>query len=253
MDLQTIAATGWGYTERAYIGGADGWDLRAAGGHTSRANSALPLGDSGMPLLQTLEAVREWYAQRGLPARVQTVDGSPLDLAIAELGHRETERPALRQSAALGRALETLRSSSDPGRVAKVTPELPEDYFTAYRRGHGIPEFATILTSGDALIAFAVVRGDNGEALSVGRVAIDTRSGYAGIAALATAEQARRRGLARIVLRDLLAFAAENGAENTYLEVEEENAPALALYTSLGYATAHRYHSRLVSRQDVAG
>lgn len=250
MDLQTIAATGWGYTERAYIGG---WELRAAGGHTSRANSAIPIGDSGMPLDRTLEAVREWYVERGLPARVQTVDGSPLDQALVELGHLETERPALRQSAPLAPALEALRSSSDPHHAAKVTTELPEDYFHAYCRGHGIPEFRSILTSGDALIAFAVVRADNGDALSVGRVAIDAGSGYAGIAAVATAEAARRRGLARIVLRDLLAFAGEHGAENTYLEVEEENAPALALYTSLGYATAHRYHSRRLSSQDVAG
>lgn len=250
MDLQTIAATGWGYTERAHLGD---WELRAAGGHTSRANCALPIGDSGMPLDQTLEAVREWYTERGLPPRVQTVDGSPLDQAIAELGHTETERPALRQCAPLPPAWETLKSSTDPLHVAKITTKLPEDYFTAYRRGHGIPEFRAILTSGDALIAFAVVRGDNGKALSVGRVAIDTATGYAGIAAVATAEHARRRGLARIVLRDLVAFAAEHGAENTYLEVEEENAPARALYTSLGFTTAHRYHSRRLSRQDGAG
>ena len=197
-----------------------------------------------MPLPQTLDAVREWFAERALPGLVQTIDGSPLDSGIAALGFTETHRPALRQSAALAPVLETLSGSTDFNHTAKVTPELPEDYFTVYRRGHGIPEFKDILTTGEALIAFAVVRGDNGEALSVGRVAIDTGSGYAGIAALATAEAARRRGLARIVLRDLLAFAAENGAENTYLEVEEGNAPALALYASLGYTTAHRYHCR---------
>lgn len=219
--------------------------MRAANGHTSRANSALPIGDSGMPLDKTLDAVAEWYAERGLPPRVQTVDGSPLDRAIAELGYSETERAALRQSAPLGPALETLKRSTDPDHVARITTELPEDYFTAYRRGYGIPEFRAILTSGNARIAFAVVRADNGEALSVGRVAIDTGTGYAGIAALATTEHARRRGLARIVLRDLLAFAAEHGAVNTYLEVEEENTPARTLYTSLGYATAHRYHSRI--------
>lgn len=250
MDLQTIAATGWGFTEREYLGG---WHLRAAGGHTSRANSALPLGDSGKPLDQTLKVVREWYAERGLPGLVSTVDGSPLDQAIADLGNPETERPALRQIAPIAPALETLRSSTEPSHIAKITTELPENYFDTYRRGAGIPEFTTILTSGDALIAFAVVRGDKGEALSVGRVAIDTGTGYAGIAAVATAQDARRRGLARIVLRDLLAFASEHGAENTYLEVEEDNVPALTLYASLGYTTAHRYHSRRLSRQDVAG
>ncbi|MEZ0111287.1 ribosomal protein S18 acetylase RimI-like enzyme [Catenulispora sp. EB89] len=241
MDLQAIAATGWGFSERASIGD---WEVRAAGGHTSRANTAIPLGDSGMPLPRTLDAVREWFAERALPGLVQTIDGSPLDDDIAALGFTETLRPALRQTAPLAPALETLSGSADFQRTAKVTPELPEDYFTVYRRGLGIPEFKDILTSGAALTAFAVVRDDNGEPLSVGRVAIDTGSGYAGIAALATAEAARRRGLARIVLRDLLAFAAENGAENTYLEVEEGNAPALALYASLGYTTAHRYHCR---------
>jgi ribosomal protein S18 acetylase RimI-like enzyme len=198
-----------------------------------------------MPLPQTLETVREWFAERGLRSRIQTVEGSPVDQAIAELGYLETDGPALSQSAPIGPALETLRSSTDADHIAKLSTELPEDYFTIYRRGHGIPAFRDILTTGDALIAFAVVRGDSGEALSVGRVAIDTRTGYAGIGALATAEPARRRGLARIVLRDLLTFAGEHGAENTYLEVEEGNAPALALYASLGYTTAHRYHCRL--------
>ncbi|NUR58236.1 MAG: GNAT family N-acetyltransferase [Catenulispora sp.] len=244
MDLQTIAATGWGYVEHGYIGE---WELRAAGGHTSRANCALPLGDSGMPLPETLEAVREWFLQRGLDPRVQTVDGSSLDQAIAALGHTGSDRPALRQSAPLLPALEILRATADPGRKAEITAELPADYFTVYRRGLGIPEFAAILTTGSAEIAFAVVRGDDGEALSVGRVAIDPATRHAGIAALATAEHARRQGLARIVLRDLLAFSAGHSAENTYLEVEEQNAPARTLYESLGYTTAHRYHSRLLS------
>ncbi|NUP46886.1 MAG: GNAT family N-acetyltransferase [Catenulispora sp.] len=243
MDLQAIAATGWGYVEHAYIGE---WELRASGGHTSRANCALPLGDSGMPLPQTLEAVREWFTGRGLSARVQTVDGSALDQAIAELGHAGTDGPALRQSAPLLPALEILRATADPSRNAEITKELPEDYFTVYRRGLGIPEFPAILTTGNAEIAFAVVRGDNGEALCVGRAAVDTRSRHAGIAALGTAEHARRRGLARIVMRDLLAFSAEHGVESAYLEVEEQNVPARALYESLGFRTAHRYHCRLL-------
>ena len=243
MDLQAIAATGWGFVERGHIGG---WEVRAARGHTSRANCAIPLKDSGMPLPETLKSVRQWFSERGLPGRVQTIDGSALDRAIAGLGYPETVGPALRQSAPLLPALEILRDSANVHRTAEITKELTEDYFTVYRRGLGVPEFQAILTTGDAEIAFAVVRADNGEALSVGRVAIDTATGHAGIAALATAEPARRQGLARIVLRDLLAFSAERGAESTYLEVEEQNAPARGLYESLGYTTAHRYHCRLL-------
>lgn len=241
MDLQAIAATGWGFQERAYIGG---WEVRAAGGHTSRANCAWPLGDSGMSLRATLDAVRHWFADRGLTPRVQTVDGSPLDREIAASGFAGADRPALRQTAPLEPALTLLRRAADADLEAEITAELPEDFFAVYRRGLGIPEFKTILTTGGALIRFAVVRGADGAALSAGRLAVDHATGYAGIAALATVETARRRGLARVVLRDLLSFAADRGATSTYLEVEEGNAPALALYESLGYATAHRYHCR---------
>lgn len=199
-----------------------------------------------MPLPETLASVREWFSERGLRGRVQTIDGSALDQAITELGYTETIGPALRQSAPLLPTLEILRDSTDPHRTAEITKELPEDYFTVYRRGLGIPEFRAILTNGDAEIAFAVVRGDNGEALSVGRAAVDTATRHTGIAAIATAEHTRRQGLARIVLRELLAFSAERGAQTTYLEVDEQNAPARGLYESLGYTTVHRYHCRLL-------
>src|SRR5438270_176346 len=43
------------------------WLLRAAGGFTGRANSALAAGDPGMPLPQAVDQVCRWYAARGLP------------------------------------------------------------------------------------------------------------------------------------------------------------------------------------------
>jgi ribosomal protein S18 acetylase RimI-like enzyme len=241
MNLQAIAATGWGFQEREHIGG---WELRAAGGHTARANCAWPLGDSGLTLRETLQAVQDWFAARGHKPRVQTVDGSLLDKEIAASGFPGADRPALRQVAPLNPVLQILEKTAAADREAEITAHLPEDYFTVYRRGSGIPQFRTILTTGDAVIRFAVVRGADGSALSAGRLAIDTATGYAGIAALATAETARRRGLSRVVLRDLLSFAADLGAKDTYLEVEEGNTAALALYGSLGYATVHRYHCR---------
>ncbi|NED19624.1 GNAT family N-acetyltransferase, partial [Streptomyces sp. SID9913] len=45
-------------------------------GFTRRANSVLPLGDPGRPLDEALTAVRDWYAERGLPAYVQTATGA---------------------------------------------------------------------------------------------------------------------------------------------------------------------------------
>ena len=41
------------------------WLLRADGGFTGRANSALPLGDPGLPLAGAVDEVEAWYRAAG--------------------------------------------------------------------------------------------------------------------------------------------------------------------------------------------
>jgi N-acetylglutamate synthase len=67
IDLERTAAAHWRGTEEEWLGG---WLLRSAEGFTGRANSALPLGDPGMPLDEALAAVTLWYRDRGLPPMV---------------------------------------------------------------------------------------------------------------------------------------------------------------------------------------
>jgi ribosomal protein S18 acetylase RimI-like enzyme len=54
----------------------------------------------------------------------------------------------------------------------------------------------------------------------------------------------RRQGHARRVLSRLAAWAGEMGAEGVCLEVAADNAPALALYDTLGLCELYRYHYR---------
>jgi [ribosomal protein S18]-alanine N-acetyltransferase len=46
----------------------------------------------------------------------------------------------------------------------------------------------------------------------------------------------RRRGVARVLLQDLIARARAGGAQRLLLEVAADNTAAVALYTSLGFA-----------------
>ena len=63
LELERMAAAHWRGTEEEWLGE---WLLRAADGFTGRANSALPLGDPGLPLDEALDYVTGWYRAREL-------------------------------------------------------------------------------------------------------------------------------------------------------------------------------------------
>src|SRR5580692_5112107 len=74
LELERMAAAHWRGTEEQWLGE---WLLRAADGFTGRANSALALGDPGVPLDAALDYVTGWYRARGLTAMIWV----PLPLA----------------------------------------------------------------------------------------------------------------------------------------------------------------------------
>jgi [ribosomal protein S18]-alanine N-acetyltransferase len=81
-------------------------------------------------------------------------------------------------------------------------------------------------------LAFLLVEGDAGFLL--GRAV----AGEAEVLTLAVAPDARRRGLGRKLVARFLYQARLRGAESAFLEVSAENAPAIALYESAGFAKA---------------
>jgi GNAT superfamily N-acetyltransferase len=249
-DLAAIAAGGWGYTESAWI---DGWQLRAGGGFTHRANSAWPLDPLTRPLSDVLAEVRAWYAGRNLPALVNVVAGSPLDLELAGLGHGETAA-AVRQSARIDDVLDLLLEVAPIG-VTETFADAPDDrWLSLYRSGDVPPAAREILGGGDRVRYATVFDPQTGEPLAIGRAALAVRPGgegerearWAGLAAIETAPSARRRGFAKLVVDGLLEWAADEGATDAYLEVTPDNTPALKLYESLGFTTHHAYHYRVI-------
>ncbi|MBO0856169.1 MAG: GNAT family N-acetyltransferase, partial [Nocardia sp.] len=72
--LESAAIDGWPGLERARY---DGWLCSAGNGYSGRANSAVPLGDSGHNAgcdADTLHVIGEWYTSQGLPLQVRVPD-----------------------------------------------------------------------------------------------------------------------------------------------------------------------------------
>jgi ribosomal protein S18 acetylase RimI-like enzyme len=66
----------------------------------------------------------------------------------------------------------------------------------------------------------------------------------AGLFEVATANGERGKGHGRRVVLSALKWARMRGARVGWLQVEADNAPAIALYESLGFRAAYRYHYR---------
>ena len=105
----------------------------------------------------------------------------------------------------------------------------------SFHRGWGADEFEQMLIERNTL-AHRVRIGPSIVGFIVSRTAADE----AEILSVAVAKQHRGRGLSRDLLRTHLGHLAAYGLKNVFLEVEENNAPARALYERAGFRVVGR-------------
>lgn len=235
-ELARVSARAWQPVESARLGA---WELRAAGGFTRRANSALPLGDPGLPLDAALRAVRRWYGERGLPAYVQTATGAAgtQELLCAELERRGWRREVTAEL--WTGALAPVADRAEGGEVV-LSRTADATWLTRYQR-KGVSEVALRVLGSGPSVWFATVPGADGSApAAIGRCVVDGR--WAGFAAVEVDPEQRRRGLATAVMAALARRALDEGASAAWLQVEADNTGARALYAGLGFAAHHAYH-----------
>ncbi|MGS2613509.1 GNAT family N-acetyltransferase [Micromonospora sp. LZ34] len=239
--LELAADEAWPAPTRGRLGG---WLLRSADGWTGRANSALPVGDPDRPLPAAVDAVVRWYADRGQPAMVNT----PLPLAApvgAELDKRgwSSRPPVLVQTVPLaGMPPAPERPGSPPVELA-TAPSADWLAIAAGRKG-GLPDAARhVLTAVDQ-VRFAGVYAD-GTLVAVGRGTVTGKGRWLGLSLIEVLPEARRQGLAGRVIRALAGWGAATGASHAFLQVEQRNTGAVALYRGLGFTTHHTYLTRV--------
>ncbi|MFE5961770.1 GNAT family N-acetyltransferase [Streptomyces rubiginosohelvolus] len=236
-ELAAVTARAWQPVESEALGD---WRLRAAGGFTRRANSVLPLGDPGLPLGEAFGRVRRWYEERGLPAYVQTATGAEgtQELLCAELEEHGWRREVSAEVRIA--ALAPVGDREAEVSAVRLTREPDAAWLARYQRfSTPGPHVLRVLGSGPS-VWFATVPGSGDAPDAIGRCVVDGR--WAGFMAVEVAPEQRRRGLATTVMTALARRALDEGAWAAWLQVEEDNEGARALYDGMGFAGHHRYH-----------
>ena len=223
--LEQTAARAW---PPMTLGALGGWRLHASSGFSGRANSCWPIGAPDRPL-------EAWYAALGLPALFKPVDGRasrPLSRALAARGYRPRTETLMMTG--------PLDAPDDGG--ASVSDQLDAGFCALFTSVQDDPADAAERIETLRRIAppraFASAAIE-GRTAAIGAVAVE--GDWAGVFAMRTASEHRRRGLARSVVGALFAAARRAGAKRAWLQVEADNAGAIRLYDGLGFREAYRY------------
>lgn len=211
------------------------WRLRAAGGFTGRANSALTLGDPGLPIGPALATVVEFARANGIRPAAHVVRDTPVEHDLARAGWVvDQAHPGGAESAVLTGPLPT---GPVPAGVA-VLDRPPAGWWP-------LAVDAAEPTRAQQRVLAGLPGVGFGTAVLAGRVVGVVRGAVVGdllhVARLAVAPAHRRRGLATGLLTALGEWGRRRGAIRCALQVATHNAAALSLYAGLGARQHHRY------------
>jgi len=220
--------------------------LRYADGYTKRANSLVLFNIGQTPYGLLAEQCEEFFGARYRPAIVRIPSFAAMSGLDDYLRYRGYSilAPTLVMSCPLGEA------------HAGLMPDLTisrDSWLEAYHHiGDEAPEqhaiHSRLIRKIRGQVVFGLLKDTEGNPACC---ALAVFIGQAvGIFNVATAPVYRRRQFATRLIRALLAWARCCRASHAYLQVEEANQGAVALYHKLGFQILYRYWYR--SRETVA-
>ena len=221
----------------------DGWLLRVSPGKAKRARSVNAHFGSSLPLDAKIDHCEALYAARGLPALFRItpfVQPPELETALERRGYVPFD-------STLVQVMPLARPPEIDG-AADVTLEAPPiaDFVAAVgelRRSSAQQRAAHLERLGSTPLAtHAILARIDGRPVACGQATLER--GLVGVYDMVTADDVQGRGLATLIVTELLSWAWTHGASHAYLQVNDDNAPARAVYRKFGFATAYEYHYR---------
>ena len=217
----------------------DGWLWRFSDGGSQRANSISALTYNGTGIEASIDEAERRYRARNAPPMFQVSDVSApadLDARLAARGYRIND-PCIT-------LMKPCAAQAKPDGVVYLDRATPA-WFECY---------SSVITPSRKRTAPRILEGvphsgvfcgveENGRIIATALGV--PRDGVVIAECVATLAEARGKGAASRVMRGLEAWGAAKGCQVVALQAVATNAPAQALYKSLGYREHGRYHLRV--------
>lgn len=215
----------------------EGWLLPFDSGTVSRAKSAVPLLHLP-PAGGVVDRIEGLYRARGMRAVFRLANEACFDALRCELGARgyTAGKPVLVEVAQV-KAMRGV-SAQAPAETAGTPDEAWAALFLAdgFDPVDGASRVRSLGRGRDTV--FASVR-EGGKAIAAGAAAFS--HGWSSVHGMRTDPAHRGKGLAGRVLAGMAEVAMQRGIERVFLQVEEGNTAARALYRRAGFKTVWSY------------
>jgi GNAT superfamily N-acetyltransferase len=240
-NIEEISANAW---RPAVCQQVWGWQLGYSGGTSRRVNSVLSHHMIGpVRLKERITLVDQFYHSRNRPVVFKISPATlPVNLPqkLLKAGY-EIDAPTNIQVVEINHLIE---ASVPPKGHVQITTGMEETWFKTYTEASGyapesLPIRSGILSRISAQSCFVLLHS-NGAPAATG-LGICER-GWLGVYCMVTRPEARRQGYANQVMHVLAEWAKQQGAARAYLQVMEDNPPALELYRKLGFTKLYDYY-----------
>lgn len=233
----------------------DGWILRFSYLYTHRTNCVEQIGASILTLEEKTEYCEQMYTRWGTPSifKISPVTDPALDAFLQERGYHIEHDIYVMTADLTYTTLPNIDASGLSGLHVTVMPKVSDAWISAlfalkktdndiHRRI--VPSMYAAIPKDEIAM---YIENEAGEIIATGLGILDRD--YVGVYAIHVHENYRRRGLARYIVASLLKAGYDRGASHAYLQVVSSNAPAKALYRSLGFQIAYRCWFRVNGKE----
>ncbi len=247
-DIEALERTAFRAWPAETVVDMDGWNVRWTQGMTRRGNSVAPLectGEDDASLSDRVDRVELFYADHQLEPLFQLgacPKPASLDNHLAARGY-EVEAGVTVQVATPRAVLTALTATSDA--ETQVEETVTDAWLEVAAKKSRFKEVPHILEGflerigGRARFPLALIDGEPACA-----AIMVCEPPWAGVYAMVTAPEFRRRGLGQEVMRAIGEWAPTESLSHLYLLVEDDNEAARALYGRAGFMPQYAYHYR---------